>query len=225
MKVSLRLVSLFVLVSSSSVFAAGIPNFFQIQKTPGKVYRGADPSKNIDQLTKLGVTDVLIFKNQTKTEVDEEKRLLKSAGIAVKHIPFKWKDIPSTSKACEQAIDALNFVTDIGAKKDRAVFFHCSVGEDRTGLLAGLYRVANEGWDIDRAFDDELCARGWGNGNTGKPAMVWGAVVKELYPVYAMAVAAIEESKSKGEKPNKKYCRREAIVSVKAEKCVNAFRP
>lgn len=43
--------------------------------------RGMSPAKYLNDLLRLGITDVLIFKNQTKGEVDREKFVLKELGI------------------------------------------------------------------------------------------------------------------------------------------------
>jgi|GEM_PF-5455022 len=36
------------------------------------------PMEHLEELEQLGIDEILIFKNQTKNEVDEEKTILKS---------------------------------------------------------------------------------------------------------------------------------------------------
>ena len=130
------------LISSLPTFAADIQNFHSLPSKGGKVFRGAAPGNNLHQLKENDISHVLIFKNEIKTEVKDEIKLLNGSGIKTKHIPFKWKDIDDSETACEQAIDALNYVIDTAKNKENGVMFHCTVGEDRTGLLAGIYLLA-----------------------------------------------------------------------------------
>ncbi len=216
-------VSLATVLFTTSLLSYGsggdIANFHGLPSKGGKVFRGAAPGQNMHQIRENDITHILIFKNDIRGEVEAEKKFMKDGGIVVKHIPFKWKDIDSSEKACGQAIDALNYVLDVSSNIENGILFHCTVGEDRTGLLAGLYRLATSKWTVDRTYRDEMCKYGFANGNKKKPENVVAPILNELYPVYRMAAAAIEESKNKREKPNKKYCRREAIANVKPVRC------
>lgn len=153
-----------------------------------KIFRGRAPKESeIRSLIKTGITSVLIFKNQTKTEVDTEIIQLIAAGInedRIFHIPFLWKDITSEKIACEQIVSSLNVLKDVENSDTDKILFHCTVGEDRTGLLAGLMTQLLEQEDTAVSFRHQMCAKGYAGGNTSKPPKVSQAVDRFLTPLY-----------------------------------------
>lgn len=180
-------------VAQATVNGLTIGNAHQVDKA-GNVFRGKEPKKLVSELAHFGITDVIIFKNDTKGEVVEEIAELKSLGINPHHIPFRWKDYPSMQEACEQTVDALNRIHKVKQVNGK-VFFHCTAGEDRTGMLAGLYKMLEERAARDVVFKNEMCARGFSDGNPNKPYNVTGAIQKELTPLFM----ALSEKIAKGE--------------------------
>jgi protein-tyrosine phosphatase len=159
-----------------------IPNSHQVDKS-GNVFRGHEPRKQVDELAHFGITDVIIFKNDVKGEVAQEVADLTHLGIRSHHIPFQWEHFKSMAEACEQTVDALNLIADIKAHNGK-VFFHCTAGEDRTGMLAGLYRMLEEHLTRDTVFRTEMCPRGYSDGNPKKPRPVTAVIQKELTPLF-----------------------------------------
>ncbi len=158
----------------SDVPGITIPNAHVVAKgVYGAVLRGNAPAKEeIRQLKDYGITDVLIFKNQTYKEVDEEKARLTAAGYPadrISAVPFPWKDLGPFKQTCEQTIDALKVLLKVYNTPERAVSFHCTVGEDRTGCLAGLFRMLVSGWNTNQAFRAEMCK----NGSLLRPILKW----------------------------------------------------
>ena len=196
-----------ILFSSSLLAADGlsIPNSFQVDRT-GHVYRGREPKAQVKELKNLGITDVIIFKNDVRGEVAKEEMALKDLGIASHTIPFRWKDFPSMVEACEQTVDALNLIQSIKNKNDK-VYFHCTAGEDRTGMLAGLYRMLDENLTREQTFREEMCPRGYSDGNPNKPFMVSGAIQRELTPLFIALSEKIEKGEWKSGKLSKASCR------------------
>ncbi len=191
----------------ASPFASTVPGL-RIQNahavgTGGMVFRGMAPRSADDyaDLSGAGIGAVLVFKNQTGADdVGEEITALTGHGLAasrVVNIPFKWKDIGTFSEPCTQTIDALKFIaTNVAAHKK--TFFHCTVGEDRTGLLAAVHRLLNEPTlTADKAFDEEMCERGYGSGNPLKPAFVTGALDHGLTPLYQKLAYLVAKGKIK----------------------------
>lgn len=178
----------------ASPFASTVPGL-RIQNahavgTSGMIFRGMAPRSDDDyaDLVATGIGAVLVFKNQTGTDdVGEEITALTGAGLAatrITNIPFKWKDIGTFTDPCTQTIDALKFIAT-SVKAGKKTFFHCTVGEDRTGLLAAVHRLLNEpSLTADKAFDEEMCERGYAAGNPLKPSFVTSALDKGLTPLY-----------------------------------------
>lgn len=171
----------------STVNGISIGNAHEV--VPG-VLRGSEPAKKVSELKAYGVDEVIIFKSQTKTEVDEELVALKALAIKSHHIPFKWKGLESPQVACEQIVKALQIIRR-AQKANRTVFFHCTVGEDRTGLLAGLLAMENDGITSEAAWKEEMCANGYADGNKQKPWHVSSAIHKELTPLFFALAAKI----------------------------------
>jgi len=190
------LFALTLICSLSSAFAADgltIGNSFQVDKD-GQIFRGKEPKQLVSELPNIGITDVLIFKNQVKNEVATEIADLKELGIRSHHIPFRWKELESTEIACGHVVDALNLIAQT-KMRNGSIFFHCTAGEDRTGMLAGLYRMLEENLKMGQVFRSEMCARGYSDGNPNKPATVSGAIQKELTPLF-MAIAKKIEARA-----------------------------
>jgi hypothetical protein len=175
---------------ASTVDGIDIPNTHLVG-TSGKLYRGMAPRSDAeyDQLVAAGIGAVLVFKNQTGsgTDVADEISKLGTLGIPAtraKNIPFAWKDLPNYQDPCTQTVEALKFIkTNLAAGKK--TFFHCTVGEDRTGMLAAMHRLMTErNLDADAAWDGEMCERGYGAGNPLKPGFVKGKLEDGLKPLY-----------------------------------------
>lgn len=202
------IIALLVSLTFSNAFA-GV--FLEPIDEAQKIYRGRAPkSTEMKKLIKKGITTVIIFKNQTKNEVDQEIEQLIAAGIdseKIHNIPFQWKDIESEKLACEQVIDALNIMQQVSESEDDKVLFHCTVGEDRTGLLAGLMSQLLNQDDTASSFVNHMCTKGYAGGNLNKPKHVSQAVDKYLTPLFYKISRLIEQGALNAESLNKRVCR------------------
>ena len=81
---------------------------------------------------------------------------------------FPWKDITDYQSVCEMTVDALNMIKN-SENLNQRIYFHCTVGEDRTGLLAGLYKIyRGDNESRHEVFESEMCDKGYEAGNRGK---------------------------------------------------------
>lgn len=200
-----KTLALFLVLLPLIANANSIQNFFSVDETQN-VFRGREPGRNIEELQRLEITDVIVFKNDTRGEVEKELSELEEVGIIGHHIPFYWKDIPSIQVACEQVIEALTIIKK-ARESDGKVFFHCTAGEDRTGLLAGIFKMLDEGVDQQTAFQEEMCAKGYSDGNARKPKSVTGAIEKGLTPLFIEMSRMIERGELSMKKLDKKVCK------------------
>ncbi len=190
----------------SSIRGIELPNAHFVGKEK-KLVRGMAPNKHFDDLLKLGITDVLIFKNQTKNEVDKEIVALKKLGIKkIYQIPFLWHDYSSYEETCEQTIQALALMREISRSSDRRLFFHCTVGEDRTGFLAGLWDILTRERSPKEAFQEQMCERGYARGNPNKPIYVVNEIRTDLTPLFVKMVRMIRAGQIRLDKLSKKVC-------------------
>tara|TARA_R110000868_G_scaffold136049_1_gene348782 strand:+ start:6455 stop:7078 length:624 start_codon:yes stop_codon:yes gene_type:complete len=178
------------------------------------IFRGREPKAKALELQSLEVSDVIIFKNDTRGEVVKEQNLLKTLGITSHHIPFRWKGYESVAGACEQLIEGLTLLRDLKSA-GRRVFFHCTAGEDRTGALSGLYRMLSEGLSRDQALEEEMCPKGYSDGNEHKPYYVTSSIHKELTPIFFAMARQIERGYLNMEKLNKNVCKTLKVYPTK----------
>lgn len=153
--------------------------------------RGMKPFRDADytDLQNAHVDSVLIFKKPTSAhEVADETAALVDIGVDaanVVNVPFGWKDFTSFKEPCVQTVQSLKQLVT-WQQAGKKTFFHCTVGEDRTGYLAGLYLLLEyQDYTARDMFDSQLCEHGYSSGNPVKP---YGAVAKEvdtdLTPIY-----------------------------------------
>ncbi len=199
------------LSSFADVEGLTIPNSHQVDKD-GNVFRGRQPEKKVDELAHIGITDVIIFKNDVKGEVVKEIADLNRLGINPHHIPFRWKQYPSMQEACEQIIQAITIIRDV-KKVNGKSFLHCTAGEDRTGAVMGLYRMMSEKMTMNQVFRGEMCPRGYSDGNSHKPVAVTGAIEQELTPLFVTLAGKVERGEWKLNSMPKSSCKN--LVPVK----------
>jgi tyrosine-protein phosphatase SIW14 len=119
-----------------------IPRFQMIDEG---LYRGGQPKlAGFEYLKRSGIKTIINF----RTENDEEQ-IVKELGMNYIHIPVSitfWSKIP------EHAID--KYFKILNDPSNYPIFFHCRRGADRTGAMAGFYRIAVQGWDPKRAYSE-----------------------------------------------------------------------
>ncbi len=190
-----------------------IKNFHSVDPE-GSIYRGRQPGKLVSELPSISITDVIIFKNDTRGEVVKEIAVLKTLEIKSHHIPFRWKDYSSVQLACEQLIDAMTIMRDRREQGGR-VFIHCTAGEDRTGALAGLFRMLDEGLDRETVLREEMCEKGFSDGNEHKPYYVTNTIQKELTPIFVAMARQIDKGYLTMQNLDKKVCKTLKVYPTK----------
>ncbi len=211
-----------------SALQSSIPSTFTEIEIPNShlvvgenVIRGMAPrnQKDLEDLINIGVEKFLLFKIDTNGDIAREIDNLLSLGVQKKnilHLAFPWKDITDYAPVCEMTIDALNMIkaADVARKK---IFFHCTVGEDRTGYLAGLYQLySGSEQSLEEVFQGELCDKGYEAGNPKKIYSVVKQVRESLTPAFIGMSELI--SQNKGKKLTKSLCKNLVIPKVDFKK-------
>jgi len=155
-----KLIAFIVVIPATVVVLAGselpssnsIPRFHMMADG---VFRGGQPDKKgFAFLKRQGVKTIINLRME-----NDEEAIVKQLGMNYIQIaiddPKPWSKIPdqAITKYFEVLNDPANY----------PVFFHCRRGADRTGALAALYRIAKQGWDARKAYDEarDIGLRWW----------------------------------------------------------------
>jgi protein tyrosine/serine phosphatase len=114
-------------------------------RTNDQYFRGAQPNSNdYADLAALGVKAVI---DLTRDGESDEPWLVQRAGMKFYRIPLTTSDRPS-----EAAVN--QFLKLVNDPANLPVFVHCQGGRHRTGVMTAVYRMTNDGWTADRAYEE-----------------------------------------------------------------------
>jgi protein tyrosine phosphatase (PTP) superfamily phosphohydrolase (DUF442 family) len=120
-----------------------IPN---VRMTNSHIVRGAQPTaETLALMKKGGVTTIINLRNE-EVLVRQEEMVAKGVGLKFVSIPMNIFDEPSK-------LQINKFLTAVDTAPGK-VYVHCLHGEDRTGTMIGIYRIAKDGWDGTRAYNE-----------------------------------------------------------------------
>jgi protein tyrosine/serine phosphatase len=119
-----------------------IKNFGKINET---YYRGAQPEgRDYADLAKMGVKTVI---DLTRDGRADEPGLVQRAGM-------KFYRIPLTTSAAPSAAAVNQFLKLVNDPANFPVFVHCQGGRHRTGAMTAVYRMTNDNWTADKAYQE-----------------------------------------------------------------------
>ena len=122
--------------------AIAIDNFGEVSPT---YFRGAQPEgRDYATLASLGIKTVIDLRKDF--EADEE-RLVEAAGM-------KFVRIPMTTRVAPTAAQIDSFLKLVNDPANQPVFVHCVGGKHRTGVMTAVYRMVQDGWTSDQAFNE-----------------------------------------------------------------------
>ena len=120
-----------------------IDNFGQLNAT---YYRGEQPEgRDYADLAAVGIKTVIDL--QGDGDNYDEQRLVEAAGMTFHRIPMTTHVEPTP----EQLAQFLQIVND---PANQPVYVHCKGGKHRTGVMTAVYRMEQDGWSGDQAFDE-----------------------------------------------------------------------
>lgn len=123
-------------------YVTGVNDIFYVARINDGLFRGSDPCDGLGDLKKLGIRTIINLRYLKANDYGDQAE---KAGFNYFWLPFR----PSDSPEREQVEKFLEIVNN---PRHQPVFFHCTQGIDRTGLMAGIYRIEHDGWSNDKAF-------------------------------------------------------------------------
>jgi len=129
-----------------------VPRFSEV--APG-VHRGGQPTREgFEFLKRQGIRTVINLRDD-----HDERETVEKLGMKYVRIPLNAWD-----RVSDEAI--ATFFQVVRDPAQQPVFVHCRRGADRTGFVIGLYRIAEQQWSAEQAYDEarELGMRWWYRG-------------------------------------------------------------
>jgi tyrosine-protein phosphatase SIW14 len=120
-----------------------IDNFGRVNSN---YYRGAQPAgRDYANLASLGIKTLI---NLTSDDADaSEKTMAEHAGMRYVQIPMTTHQPPTSSQLSQ-------FLAIVNDPANQPVYVHCVGGRHRTGVMTAVYRMTQEGWNADQAFEE-----------------------------------------------------------------------
>nr|UXE44161.1 hypothetical protein Hi04_10k_c1170_00008 [uncultured bacterium] len=121
------------------------------------LYRGGQPERvGFEYLKSHGVKTIINLRPE-----NEEEPIVRELRMKYVHIPISikiWSKIP------QPAID--QYFEVLSDPSNYPIFFHCRRGAERTGAMAGFYRIATQGWEPAKAYSEarDIGMRWWFTG-------------------------------------------------------------
>jgi tyrosine-protein phosphatase SIW14 len=122
----------------------GVPNSGKVRDF---LYRGAQPSKNgYHELRDLGISIVVDLRTEPYERAGEQ-RSIESLGMRYVSIPTSGFYGPGDNQVAE-------FLKLLRDNPNKKTFVHCYFGDDRTGVMVAAFRIAEQHWTPDQAYNE-----------------------------------------------------------------------
>jgi protein tyrosine/serine phosphatase len=124
--------------------ATDLPNYHTVEEN---LYRGGRPSDaGLKWLADQGVKTILDLENENKA-IAHERTV--ATGLGMRFLSEPMSGFWTPEKA---TVDAA--VADLDDASLYPLYVHCEHGEDRTGLIVGLFRVFDQKWAPAAAYQE-----------------------------------------------------------------------
>ena len=125
----------------SERWATPVKHDANLYRIDDKLYRSEQPvAEDGEAIVKLGIQSVINLRFFDRNDDDH----LKAHGLTLLNRPLlSWSIKP------KEIAEILYLIEK--QQQNGAVLIHCYHGADRTGLIAGMYRIIYQGWSVEEA--------------------------------------------------------------------------
>lgn len=125
----------------SERWATPVKHDANLYRIDDKLYRSEQPvAEDGEAIVKLGIQSVINLRFFDRNDDDH----LKAHGLTLLNRPLlSWSIKP------KEIAEILYLIEK--QQQNGAVLIHCYHGADRTGLIAGMYRIIYQGWPVEEA--------------------------------------------------------------------------
>lgn len=132
--------------AQNSVETEDLPRFLQLDNG---IFRGGLPTEQgIRKLKEMGIKTIVNIEN-SKRRIEQEREWAQKYNLNFISLPMEWMVAPT-----DELVDEI--LKTIQDTSKQPVYLHCRHGKDRTGIVAGIYRVEIQGWSADKAYSEML---------------------------------------------------------------------
>jgi len=143
--IALLLATVFASIAAAQELSAPPISIQNFAKVSDNYYRGSQPSaQQFEDLKRLGVKTIIDLRKDRMKEASEWAR---AAGLQYINIPLTTKK-PATE---DQTAELLKLVND---PANQPVYVHCKGGRHRTGQMTAIFRITNDGWTSEQAYEE-----------------------------------------------------------------------
>jgi|GEM_PF-436904 len=117
----------------------------------GAIYRSGEPLPRAAKraVAEMGVKTIIDLGAHTPGTEEEITAQQTAEELGVTR--YRFGLIGDATGDPNDYVAALTLMND---PANQPVWVHCAAGSERTGMLIALHRIINDGWDIDRAYDE-----------------------------------------------------------------------
>jgi protein tyrosine/serine phosphatase len=135
----------------------------RLTRVNSRLWRADQPAlDDLPRLGDLGIRTIVNLRREDSTLIAAERRAAEALGI--RFFNFRFFGIFGAST---RFLDAI--LAEVHRPENGPVLVHCKNGCDRTSLVIGLYRVLFEGWNPERAWEEEFVQHGHDPDNPRSP--------------------------------------------------------
>ncbi|KAF0145561.1 MAG: hypothetical protein FD156_842 [Nitrospirae bacterium] len=110
------------------------------------IYRG--PRPNFDELKKVAIGTII--------SLEDNPAVVNAERITAAKMNIGFINCPMSETAPPSPDSLKNIVKEIGKYRAGRVYVHCRRGIDRTGYAIAAYRIIDERWNCDRAYEEVI---------------------------------------------------------------------
>lgn len=126
--------------------AHAVPNFGIVSPV---LLRGGQPRLDrLDSLKRAGIKTIIDLRDGQK-DIDIERAYADKLGLRFVSIPLSVFKSVSKDKVEK-------FLAVVRNPENQPVLVHCRQGQDRCGTMVAMYRLLEQSWTPDRAYDEML---------------------------------------------------------------------
>jgi tyrosine-protein phosphatase SIW14 len=128
---------------TSDLSTIHIANFGRVN---ANYFRGGEPDdREYANLAAFGIKTVIDLRSDD-TEAGD-RQLVEAAGM-------KYVQIPMTTHVTPTSAMIQEFLAIVETAVNQPVYVHCVGGRHRTGVMTAIYRMTQDGWSADQAFNE-----------------------------------------------------------------------